>query len=264
MATILDEIIAFKREEVAKIKSQIPLKKLVASPYFKRMPLSLKAALTALNSMGIIAEFKRKSPSKGIINDKAAVESVTQGYLSAGVAAQSILTDTHYFGGAITDLIAARNVQQTHPILRKDFIVDAFQIVEAKAIGADVILLIVASLTARAIKNFTQLAQDLGLEVLYEIHEESELEKIPDIDGKIIGVNNRDLKTFKVNWEHGIAVADCIPDICVKVAESGISDPKLIKTFRNAGFDGFLIGEHFMKTADPALAAAQFIAQIKI
>ena len=262
MTTILDEITTFKKEEIAKIKEQITIKKLIESPYFKRTPLSLKKSLTTLGSTGIIAEFKRKSPSKGVINDQSSVESVTQGYLSAGVSAQSILTDTHFFGGTIADLMTARNTQQTHPILRKDFIVDPFQIIEAKAIGADIILLIVSCLSDRELKNFNNLAEDLGLEVLYEIHDEEELDKIPDLDGKLVGINNRNLKTFKVDWEHGIHLADCIPDTCVKVAESGISDPKLITAFRRAGFDGFLIGEHFMKTVDPAKAAAAFMTQL--
>lgn len=261
--TILEEIIAFKKQEVAKIKADVAVKKMIDSPHFKREPLSLKKSLVALENNGIIAEFKRKSPSKGVINDKADIATVTAGYIAAGVSAQSILTDTYFFGGSINDLLAARAVQQTHPILRKDFIVDAFQIIEAKAIGADVILLIAACLTAQEIKNFGNLAEDLGLEVLYEVHTQEELEKIPEIDGKIIGINNRNLKTFEVDIENSIALSRQIPDTCLKVAESGISDPKIIQTFKNIGFDGYLIGENFMKTKDPVKACLEFSRAIQ-
>jgi len=167
---ILDKIIAHKKLEVAKLMREVSLEKLVKSPNFNRTPISLSKALTAKDSTGIIAEFKRKSPSKGIINDKALVGEVTQGYLDANVAAQSILTETEFFGGSIVDLIQARAVNETIPILRKDFIVDGFQIVEAKAIGADAILLIAACLTKEELKNYGKLAEDLGMEVLYEVH----------------------------------------------------------------------------------------------
>ena len=224
--TILDKIIAFKKKEIAKIKAEVPVKKLVESPNFKRQPLSLKKSLLEVGSTGIIAEFKRQSPSKGIINDKASITDVTNGYLDANVAAQSILTDTSFFGGTMADLMEARVVNQIKPILRKDFIVDGFQIVEAKAIGADVILLIAACLTKQELKNYGQLANDLGLDVLYEVHTQEDLDKI-DLDNKIIGINNRNLKTFEVDLEHSISLANQIPDSCVKVSESGISDPKI-------------------------------------
>ena len=183
--TILDKITAFKKKEVAKIKADVPIKKLVESPKFKRKTISLKHSLTEKGSTGIIAEFKRQSPSKGVINDKATVAEVTSGYLDANVAGQSILTDTSFFGGTIADLMEARIVNQLKPILRKDFIVDGFQIVEAKAIGADVILLIATCLTAKELKNYGQLASDLGLEVLYEVHTQEDLDKINDLDGKL-------------------------------------------------------------------------------
>jgi indole-3-glycerol phosphate synthase len=263
MSTILDEIIAFKKIEVAKIKAEISLEKLVKSPAFQRTPLSLKASLLEKGSTGIIAEYKRQSPSMGIINDKATIEEVTEGYLEANVAAQSILTDTRFFGGTMVDLMAARTINTTRPILRKDFVVDAFQIVEAKAIGADAILLIAACLTAEELKNYGKLADDLGLSVLYEIHTQEELDKISDLDGKIIGINNRNLKTFKVDLEHSIQLAAQIPDTCVKVSESGISDPRIITGLKEYGFQGFLIGENFMKTENPGLACQTFISQIR-
>ena len=260
--TILDKIIAFKKQEISKIKVEVPIKKLVESPNFKRQGFSLKSSLLEVGSTGIIAEFKRQSPSKGIINDKATIEEVTNGYLDANVAAQSILTDTSFFGGTMADLMEARIINQQKPILRKDFIVDGFQIVEAKAIGADVILLIAACLTKEQLKNYGQLATDLGLEVLYEVHTQEDLDKI-ELDNKIIGINNRNLKTFDVDLEHSIALANQIPDSCIKVSESGISDPRIITGLKEYGFKGFLIGETFMKTDNPGEACQEFISQIR-
>jgi len=261
--TILDKIIAFKKQEVAKIKAEVAVKKLVESPNFKRQPISLKKSLLEPYSTGIIAEFKRQSPSKGIINDKVTITEVTNGYLDANVAAQSILTDTSFFGGTMADLMEARVINQQKPILRKDFIVDGFQIVEAKAIGADAVLLIATCLTAEQLKNYGQLATDLGLEVLYEIHTQEDLDKIGDLDNKIIGINNRNLKTFEVDLEHSINLASQIPDTVVKVSESGISDPRIITGLKEHGFHGFLIGENFMKTENPGKACQEFIDQIR-
>ena len=261
--TILDKIVAFKKQEIAKIKAEIPVKKLIESPHFKEEAISLKKSLLAPYSTGIIAEFKRQSPSKGIINDKVTVSEVTNGYLDANVAAQSILTDTSFFGGTMADLMEARNINSTKPILRKDFVVDGFQIVEAKAIGADVILLIATCLDEMQLKNYGQLATDLGLEVLYEVHSQEDLDKIGDLDNKIIGINNRNLKTFEVDLEHSIKLADQIPDSALKVSESGISDPRIITGLKEYGFQGFLIGENFMKTEDPGQACKEFIEQIR-
>lgn len=259
---ILDKIVAHKRQEVEQLKKEVNLKKLIESPNFKRTSISLKKSLLSIGSTGIIAEFKRQSPSKGIINNNASVEEVTKGYIEANVAAQSILTDKKYFGGNIMDVMKARSVNDTTPILRKDFIVDGFQIVEAKAIGADVILLIAAVLTKEELKNFGQLAEDLGMEVLYEVHNMQELDKIK-LENKIIGINNRNLKTFEVDLEHSIELASQIPESCIKVSESGISDPRIITGLKEYGFQGFLIGESFMKTEDPGLACQAFISQIK-
>jgi len=260
--TILDKIIAHKKKEVAQLKNEVAIERLVKSPNFNRIPISLKNALTVENSTGIIAEFKRQSPSKGIINDTSDIIEVTQGYLEASVAAQSILTDTEFFGGNIVDVMKARTVNDTTPILRKDFIVDGFQIVEAKAIGADVILLIAACLTKQELKNYGKLAEDLGLEVLYEVHSKEELDKI-ELDNKIIGINNRNLKTFEVDLEHSIELASQIPESCIKVSESGLSDPRVITGLKEYGFQGFLIGENFMKTNDPGFACQEFISQIR-
>ena len=261
--TILDKIIAFKKTEIAKIKAEVHIKKLVESPNFGREVFSLKKSLLEVGSTGIIAEFKRQSPSKGIINDTATIADVTNGYLDANVAAQSILTDTSFFGGSMADLMEARVINQQKPILRKDFIVDGFQIVEAKAIGADVILLIAACLTSEELKNYGNLATDLGLEVLYEVHTQEDLDKINDLDNKIIGINNRNLNTFEVDLENSIKLSNQIPDSSIKISESGISDPKIIMGLKEYGFQGFLIGETFMKQENPGEACLEFINQIR-
>ena len=261
--TILDKIIAFKKTEIAKIKAEVHIKKLVESPNFGREVFSLKKTLLEVGSTGIIAEFKRQSPSKGIINDTATIADVTNGYLDANVAAQSILTDTSFFGGSMADLMEARVINQQKPILRKDFIVDGFQIVEAKAIGADVILLIAACLTSEELKNYGNLATDLGLEVLYEVHTQEDLDKINDLDNKIIGINNRNLNTFEVDLENSIKLSNQIPDSSLKISESGISDPKIIMGLKEYGFQGFLIGETFMKQENPGEACLEFISQIR-
>jgi indole-3-glycerol phosphate synthase len=261
--TILDKIIAFKKTEIAKIKAEVHIKKLVESPNFGREVFSLKKSLLEVGSTGIIAEFKRQSPSKGIINDTATIADVTNGYLDANVAAQSILTDTSFFGGSMADLMEARVINQQKPILRKDFIVDGFQIVEAKAIGADVILLIAACLTSEELKNYGNLAADLGLEVLYEVHTQEDLDKINDLDNKIIGINNRNLNTFEVDIENSIKLSNQIPDSSLKISESGISDPKIIMGLKEYGFQGFLIGETFMNAENPGEACLEFISQIR-
>jgi indole-3-glycerol phosphate synthase len=261
--TILDKIIAFKKTEIAKIKAEVSIKKLVESPNFAREVFSLKKSLLEVGSTGIIAEFKRQSPSKGIINDTATIAEVTNGYLDANVAAQSILTDTSFFGGSMADLMEARVINQQKPILRKDFIVDGFQIVEAKAIGADVILLIAACLTSEELKNYGNLATDLGLEVLYEVHTQEDLDKVNDLDNKIIGINNRNLNTFEVDLENSIKLSSQIPDSSIKISESGISDPKIIMGLKEYGFQGFLIGETFMNKENPGEACLEFISQLR-
>jgi indole-3-glycerol phosphate synthase len=261
--TILDKIIAFKKKEVAKIKAEVPVRKLVESPSFDSTTFSLKKSLLEVGSTGVIAEYKRQSPSKGIINDKATIAEVTNGYLDANVAAQSILTDTSFFGGTMADLMEARVLNQQKPILRKDFIVDGFQIVESKAIGADVILLIAACLTSTELKNFGNLASDIGMEVLYEVHTQEDLDKINDLDNKIIGINNRNLKTFEVDLDNSIQLANQIPETSIKISESGISDPRIITGLKQYGFQGFLIGENFMKEENPGEACQEFISQIR-
>ncbi|MBL4746941.1 MAG: indole-3-glycerol phosphate synthase TrpC [Flavobacteriaceae bacterium] len=260
--TILDKIIQKKRLEVIALKKTSSIAMLESSVLFHSPVNSLETALLAKNSSGIIAEYKRKSPSKGVINGHSSIQEVTEGYLKSGVAAQSILTDTGFFGGMNEDLIKARAINTNVPILRKDFIVDEFQIVESKALGADVILLIAACLTSEELKNFGTLAGNLGMSVLYEVHSQEELDKI-DLHDKIIGINNRNLKTFEVDLEHSIQLASQIPESCLKVSESGISSPQTILDLKKHGFKGFLIGENFMKTSHPGAACQAFIQQIQ-
>ena len=257
---ILDEIIAYKKKEVAERAATHPIQLLEKSLYFDSECLSLAHYIQREDKSGIIAEFKRKSPSKGMINEYANVEKVSIGYMQAGASALSVLTDNKFFGGKNEDLITARKFNFC-PILRKDFTVSEYQIIEAKSIGADAILLIAAVLTKEEIKQFTTVAHQLGLEVLLEVHTQEELEKyIPEI--KLVGINNRNLKTFDVDFDNSIRLAQQLPSATVKIAESGISDPKNIVELKKHGFEGFLIGENFMKKADPGRACKKFIDQI--
>jgi indole-3-glycerol phosphate synthase len=254
---ILDKIIAQKHIEVAANTVQLPSRFLEQLPNFQRETLSLKTALLDATKQGIIAEHKRKSPSKGIINDKLLVQDVTQGYVAAGASVLSVLTDTPFFGGSLQDLTIARAYNHV-PILRKDFIIDEYQLLEAKAYGADVILLIGECLTKKEVEQLANFAKSLSLSVLYEVHSEDQLDKLcPAIDA--VGVNNRNLKTFEVSLQTSIELATKIPNDFVKVSESGISNPQSINELRQFGYKGFLIGENFMKTSDAGLACKEFI-----
>ncbi len=228
---------------------------------FARETFSLSEALRASDT-GIIAEFKRRSPSKAVINQKAIVNEVATGYQNAGVCGMSVLTDGTYFGGSLDDVILARASTQV-PILRKEFIIDEYQIIEAKAYGADVILLIAAVLTQKEIKTLSETAKSLGLDVLLEVHNFEELKKsiMPSLD--MIGVNNRNLKTFEVSLETSKELSTHIPNDFVKVSESGISSVEAIKKLQPYGYQGFLIGENFMKTKNPGKSALEFIQNLK-
>ena len=257
---ILEQIIARKKEEVALQKALVAESELKQMPFYKVPALSMASYLTMPGKTGIIAEFKRKSPSKGIINDSATVEAVTAGYAAHGASGLSVLTDSDFFGGSLQDLTAA-TVHET-PILRKDFMIDPYQIIEAKAHGAEVILLIAACLTPAEVKHLAAVAKDTGLEVLLEIHTKAELDHLCDnID--MVGINNRNLKTFEVDLAHSIALAKMLPAHLPKIAESGISDVSTIIELKKEGFDGFLMGENFMKTVDPAAAFAAFVVDLK-
>ncbi|MEP6710907.1 MAG: indole-3-glycerol phosphate synthase TrpC [Ferruginibacter sp.] len=257
---ILDKIIAYKREEVEVRKLLVPEEELMESIYFKRTALSLKQNLLKEDSTGIIAEFKRKSPSKGFINQHADVLQVTKEYTSFGASGLSVLTDAHFFGGNTEDLVAAR--VNNIPILRKDFIIDRYQILAAKAMGADVVLLIAACLSAEEVKELAAYAKQTGLEILLELHDESELQHICD-DIDMVGINNRNLKTFEVDIKRSLQLSALIPAEKIKIAESGINDPETIKRFRDAGYKGFLIGETFMKQPHPGSAFKEFVTQVK-
>jgi indole-3-glycerol phosphate synthase len=257
---ILDKIIAHKKNELAEARGKISEDQLRKQELYKRPTLSLKEFLLDENKTGIIAEFKRKSPSKGIINDKADVLDVTSGYTKYGASCLSILTDEQFFGGAAKDIARAR--VNNIPILRKDFMIDEYQILEARAMGADVILLIAACLSPERVKELAVYAKSLQLEVLLEVHTEEELQHICD-ETEIVGVNNRDLKTFTVDIQRSVELSKKIPAGKIKIAESGIHDIETICTLRHAGFRGFLIGENFMKQPDPTIAFADFVQRLK-
>ncbi|TAH18864.1 MAG: indole-3-glycerol phosphate synthase TrpC [Cytophagales bacterium] len=258
---ILDTIIQSKYKEVAQRKEQFPIKKLEKHEFFERKTNSLKRNLQQ-SATGIIAEFKRKSPSKGIINDRVGVEEVTQGYAKAGASGISILTDTDFFGGTTEDLLKARP-HLTVPILRKDFIIDEYQIIEAKAMGADVVLLIAAVLSPKQINELAEFAHSLGLEVLMEVHDLEELQRSLNYHLDIVGVNNRNLKNFEVSINISKDLTEHIPKEFVKISESGISEVKSIKILQEYGYQGFLIGENFMKSDNPAEMCHEFMESMK-
>ncbi len=258
---ILDKIVADKLREVELKKSLIPTSQLIQSVLYSRESLSLSEKLKTSKS-GIIAEHKRRSPSKSVINQGLNIQDVAVGYENAGVCGMSVLTDGKYFGGSLDDLLLARAAINI-PLLRKEFIVDEYQIIEAKAYGADVILLIAAVLSRSEIKTLSETAKALQMGVLLEVHNEAELEKsiMPSID--MLGVNNRNLKTFEVSLDISKQLATKIPDEFVKVSESGISSIAAIKELRQFGYQGFLIGENFMKTDNPGKHAAEFIKALE-
>lgn len=257
---ILENIITHKRIEVARCQLRNPIRELEKRPEFKRETYSLSEHLSDKNKTGIIAEFKRKSPSKGIINNTSTVEDVTLSYAEYGASAISILTDTVFFGGSLHDLEKARNC--AIPILRKDFIIHEYQIIESKAFGADIILLIAACLKVNEVKRLASFAKNLGLNILLEIHDKSELGHICDYI-HAVGINSRDLKTFQVSKQQSIELAMLIPDDKIKIAESGIKSVNDIHELQHVGFKGFLIGEKFMKEKDPGEAFNNFVKELK-
>ncbi len=259
--TILEKIIESKRTEVRDQKIRTPYRDLEQSIHFCGKTLSLSGSLTAGNSTGIIAEFKRISPSKGIINTVSTVEEVTTGYAGSGAAGLSVLTDSKFFGGSCRDLTLAKELNSI-AVLRKDFIIDEFQVIESKAAGADAVLLIAAVLRRDQFRQIAVLAKSLGMEVVLEVHSASEIE-MADENVDIIGVNNRDLKTFRVNIDTSAEMAEKIPGHFVKISESGISSPETVNLLRQAGYDGFLIGELFMGSGDPVAAFSRFVREIK-
>ncbi|WP_025765201.1 indole-3-glycerol phosphate synthase TrpC [Dyadobacter tibetensis] len=248
---ILDKIVARKREEVQAAKKIKTIADLEKEALFSREHLSLAEKLRAANSPQIIAEFKRKSPSKGIINPNATPGNVTQAYTEGGAAALSVLTDTDFFGGSFQDFKEARQANPGIPMLRKDFMIDEYQLFEAKAIGADLVLLIAACLTPKEVQTMASRAKELGMEVLLEVHNLEELQESLCDQIDIVGVNNRNLKTFDTSTEISVLLSTYIPESFVKISESGLEHPHTILGLYDNGYKGFLIGETFMKSEDP-------------
>lgn len=257
---ILQTIVHRKKEEIALAKSKVKESTLEQSELFDRSCFSFSANIIKSELSGIIAEFKRKSPSKPTINLHADVTKVTTGYCSAGASALSVLTDVDFFGGSNEDLKKARTANQI-PILRKDFVIDPYQIIEAKSLGADAILLIAEILTKSEIDELSKVAVDLGLEVLMEIHTSDQISKYHERINNI-GVNNRNLKTFTTDIRYSMDIFPQLPSDTIKISESGLDDAATVASLKRFGFDGFLIGESFMKTEDPGKACADFIQKM--
>ena len=258
---ILEKIVAQKKEQVVNGKALVPIKKLEDSLYYDTPSISLSNYIKRSDKDGIIAEFKRRSPSKPAINLYADPKPVSIGYMQAGASALSVLTDGPNFGGSHEDLVIARSYNYS-PILRKDFIIDEYQIIEAKSIGADAILLIAEILDKEQVNNLSSFAHSIGMEVLLELHSEKEIDKIGShID--VIGVNNRDLKTFKTDINHSLDMVNALPKEITKISESGIKTPEQAFSLHQAGFNGFLIGELFMKHHSPQQACSDFIQSLK-
>ena len=257
MNDILQQIVDNKRREVAALNARGGNRLTELMPHlFLNPPVSMSKAIKE-SPTGIIAEFKRRSPSKGEIHPLALVDEIVPAYEKAGATACSILTDTVYFGGALSDLALASESTRL-PLLRKDFIVDERQIYEARIFGASAVLLIAAVLSFDEIVNFTALAHRLGIEVLLELHSDAELDKFtPEVD--MVGINNRDLTSFKTDTSTSLRLVSALPADIVKIAESGITSPDELRRLRDAGYDGFLIGERFMSQEHPGNALKEFI-----
>jgi indole-3-glycerol phosphate synthase len=259
---ILEKIISAKRGEIRKRKAAIPFSSLEKSSYFNAPALSLEGSLGNEEGFGIIAEFKRRSPSRGIINSIAIPEDTCPGYLDAGASAVSILTDHDFFGGSNDDFLKARKTC-SGVLLRKEFILDEFQVIESKSIGADAILLIADILSGNELKRLSDLAVSIGLEILFEVHDEGGIAKLP-AETRLIGVNSRNLTNFKVNPEVQFKIISRLPSGTVRIAESGIGSPETIMKLKDQGFSGFLIGEQFMKDSDPAESCRKFVNELKL
>lgn len=260
---ILEEIIENKKLEVQRAKEKTSIEQLTKGEFFERKTISLSENLKAKNNSGIIAEYKRKSPSKGDINVGAGIAETTIGYSKAGASAISVLTDTVFFGGFKEDLLLARRNNPNTILLRKDFMIDEYQVYEAKAWGADLILLIAANLSSNQISVLSKKAKELGLEVLLEVHNKEEIDKSPMENVDIVGVNNRNLKNFSENnINASIELFKYIPADKVKISESCISEVATVKQLLEIGYNGFLMGENFMKTENPAIELSKFIEEL--
>ena len=258
---ILDNIISDKKIEIETLSKVVSISDLEKQKDFTKQSKSLKESIKKSKS-GIICEFKRKSPSNEKINYKSNISEVINGYEKAGAVGVSILTNKKYFDGSLSDINEVKNSIDI-PILRKEFIISEYQIVESKSIGADAILLIASILDKEEIKNYSSLAKSLGLEVLLEIHSIDEFNKISNTDFDIIGVNNRNLDTLDIDIENSIEMFEDIPSEFIKISESGISKVDSIIKLIKVGYDGFLIGENFMKTSKPEESAYDFIKKVE-
>lgn len=258
MANILETIAATKRKEVEALKLFVPIEDLRRRAYkVLRQTNSMKKSISNRN-IAIIAEHKRRSPSKGEINPMSEIWKVAESYECNGASAMSVLTDTPYFGGSLEDLAIARSVVPLLPILRKEFIVDEYQLLQARIYGADAVLLIASMLDKKTIASLNDKAHMLGLETLIELHSEEELSKLPT-DADMVGINNRDLTSFHTDISNCTRLVNKLPDDLIKVAESGMKSHEDIVRLKRVGFDAFLIGEAFMSTADPGLSLRHFI-----
>ena len=263
MTDILQEIVAHKRLEVEQAKQLVPPSELYrrVEPILDFSVASMKAALTASDS-GIIAEFKRKSPSKGWIKEEGQADIIPLSYQQNGASALSILTDEKYFGGCDDFISTARHSGVNIPILYKNFVIDEYQLFQARLCGASAVLLIAADLSQEHCSVLMRLAHELGMEVLLEMHSKEELDYAA-LEPDLCGINNRNLGSFVTDVENSFRMAELLPGDAVKVSESGISNPATVKALRQAGFRGFLMGEHFMKTANPGQALGEFIEKVK-
>jgi indole-3-glycerol phosphate synthase len=258
---ILDRIVETKKAEVAAAKRDFPLSRLRDSAYYHAISPSVSKMLQAAENSRVIAEFKRQSPSKGLINGISDPVDVARGYALQGAAAVSVLTDQQYFGGSLQDFDRVRKAINI-PLLRKDFIIDSYQIHESKSHGADIVLLIAAILSPAQVAELAQEARSLGMEVLLELHAEDELKHVCT-EANLVGVNNRNLKSFEVNIEHSIRMQQMLPAGVLKIAESGIHSTTIAAQLLQNGFDGLLMGEYFMKQPQPAEAFSIFVNQLK-
>jgi indole-3-glycerol phosphate synthase len=252
---ILDQILAHKRQEVAERRARRPLASVV-------MPDSPPRGFsTSLRQPGVslIAEFKRRSPSGGEIRPGASPSAIGLVYAASGANAMSVLTDEHYFGGYDSDLVEARQSSRL-PVLRKDFVVDDYQVSEARALGADAVLLIVRALTDAALRDLLQLTSELGMDALVETHSENEVRRAVDAGAQVIGVNNRDLDTLVTDVSLAPRLRPLVPRECVFVAESGVSSPEQMAVLADAGVDAVLIGEALLRAADPGARLSQLVA----
>ena len=255
--SILDKIISRKYIEVKEQKLLKPVSVLDKSPYFSEKPISLKNAISREGSSRIIAEFKRRSPSKGVFKESASASNICAGYAGAGAAAISVLTNREFFGASADDLSEVRKSADC-PVLCKDFIIDEYQVIEARAYGADCVLLISDIHTAGRLRNLYRLVISLGMEALIEVHNKESLTRIPE-DAEIVGINSRNLASFNVSLDHSLEMVKLLPGKIIRVAESGIASVNDYYDLKNAGFNAFLIGEYFMRSDDPAQTCREFI-----